>query len=155
MTVGSGVVSGVGTDVATVYHQLTQINRALRTRGGQGSLSAGVAAALWTIANHSPIRLSTLAQRESVTAPTMSRIVATLEEQGYVERMIDPDDARARLFTATPAGIELLSHARSLRAQLLADAIDRLDADDRDAVHRGLAALAGALDVCDRPRPDS
>lgn len=44
MTVGSGVVSGVGTDVATVYHQLTQINRALRTRGGQGSLSAGVAA---------------------------------------------------------------------------------------------------------------
>ena len=66
-----------------------------------------------------------------------------------------PDDARARLFTATPAGIELLGHARSLRAQLLADAIDRFDADDRDAVHRGLAALAGALYVCDRPRPDS
>ncbi|MCH5642364.1 MarR family transcriptional regulator [Gordonia sp. ABSL49_1] len=143
----------VGSDVGTVYHQLTQINRALRTRGGQGSLSAGVAAALWTIVNHSPIRLSTLAQRESVTAPTMSRIVGTLEEQGYVARTVDPDDARARLFTATPAGIELIRNARSRRAQLLAEALEELDDADRDAVHRGLAALADALEICDRPSP--
>ncbi|WAC56336.1 MarR family transcriptional regulator [Gordonia sp. SL306] len=132
-------------DVATLYHQLTRINRTLRTRGGKSNLTAGVAAALWTVINHAPIRLSELAERESVTAPTMSRIVAALEEQGFVERTPDPDDGRARLLTPTPAGVELIANARTERARVLAAALDRLDDDDRSTVSRGLMILAQAL----------
>lgn len=73
--------SATGTsDVAVLYHHLVRITRSLRS-GGQGVLSAGVASALWTIINHGPLRLSELADRESVTMPTMSRIVASLEQQ--------------------------------------------------------------------------
>ncbi|MGC4960506.1 MarR family transcriptional regulator [Gordonia sp. DT218] len=133
------------TDVATLYHQLTRINRTLRTRGGNRNLSAGVAAALWTVINHAPIRLSELAERESVTAPTMSRIVAALEEQGFVERTPDPDDGRARLLNPTPAGVELIANARTERARVLAEALDALDDDDRSTVGRGLMILAAAL----------
>ncbi|GAA3696392.1 MarR family transcriptional regulator [Gordonia hankookensis] len=132
-------------EVATLYHQLTRINRTLRTRGGKSNLTAGVAAALWTIINHAPIRLSELAERESVTAPTMSRIVAALEEQGFVERTPDPDDGRARLLNPTPAGVELIANARTERARVLAAALDRLDDDDRKTVGHGLRLLAEAL----------
>lgn len=136
---------GTSADVATLYHLLTRINRTLRTQGGNGNLSAGVAAALWTIINHAPIRLSALAEREAVSAPTMSRIVGALEEQGYVERTSDPDDGRAKLLSPTPAGIELITNARTQRARLLADAIGRLDDDDRATVVRGMGILADAL----------
>ncbi|MDL9936758.1 MarR family transcriptional regulator [Gordonia sp. ABSL1-1] len=132
-------------DAALVYHRLAQITRALRTRGGQGGLTAGAAATLWTIVKHSPIRLSALAQRESVTPPTMSRIVASLEEQGLVERTVDPDDARARLFSATEVGVELIGNARSARASLVADALERLSEADRTTVGKGLALLADAF----------
>lgn len=136
---------GTSADVATLYHLLTRINRTLRVRGGNGNLSAGVAAALWTIINHSPIRLSALADRESVSAPTMSRLVAALDEKGYIERTTDPDDGRAKLLSATAAGVAVIADARSAKARLLADAIDGLDATDRATVSRGLSILADAL----------
>lgn len=134
-----------GAEVATLYHLLTRINRALRTRGGQSSLTTGVAAALWTVINHGPIRLSALAELESVTAPTMSRVVAALEEQGYVERTADPEDGRAKLLSATPEGIELIRNARTRKARLLSEVMDELAPDDRAAVSRGLSILADAL----------
>ncbi|AZG48541.1 MarR family winged helix-turn-helix transcriptional regulator [Gordonia insulae] len=137
-------------DVATLYHLLTRITRTLRTRGGNGNLTAGVAAALWTIINHAPIRLSALADRESVSAPTMSRIVASLEENGYIERTTDPDDGRAKLLSPTPAGVELITNARTNKARLLAEALDGLDDDDRSTVGRGLTILAEALGTNDQ-----
>ncbi|MFW0792364.1 MarR family transcriptional regulator [Gordonia sp. CPCC 205515] len=137
---------GTSADVATLYHLLTRINRTLRIRGGDGAnLSAGVAAALWTIINHAPIRLSALAERESVSAPTMSRLVAVLDEKGYIERTTDPDDGRAKLLSATPEGVEVIASARSQKARVLAEAIDGLDSEDRSTVCRGLSILADAL----------
>ncbi|MGV9671425.1 MarR family winged helix-turn-helix transcriptional regulator [Gordonia sp. NPDC003504] len=131
-------------DVAVLYHQWVRITRALRA-GGQGNLSAGVASALWTIINHGPLRLSALAKRESVSLPTMSRIVGNLEQGGYVERLPDPDDGRARQLAATPAGTELINHAKSKKALMLADALDRLDPQTRAELTRGIAALADVL----------
>ncbi|MGV9711798.1 MarR family winged helix-turn-helix transcriptional regulator [Gordonia sp. NPDC003424] len=136
---------GTSADVATLYHLLTRINRTMRIRGGNGNLSAGVAAALWTIINNAPIRLSALAERESVSAPTMSRIVAALDEKGYIERTTDPEDGRAKLLSPTAEGVEVIASARSQKARLLADAIEGLDDEDRATVCRGLSILADAL----------
>ncbi|MGW0181556.1 MarR family winged helix-turn-helix transcriptional regulator [Nocardia sp. NPDC003345] len=136
---------GTSAEVAHLYHLLTRINRTLRTRGQSRNLSAGLASALWTIINHAPIRLSALAERESVSAPTMSRIVAVLEERGFVERTPDPADGRARLLDPTPAGAGLIAESRTRRAQLLAEALEGLAPDDRATVGRGVTILAGAL----------
>lgn len=137
--------SATGTsDVAVLYHHLVRITRSLRS-GGQGVLSAGVASALWTIINHGPLRLSELADRESVTMPTMSRIVASLEQQGFVERAPDPDDGRARQLVATVAGTEHINHARSAKAQILGTAMERLDPQTRSHLTEGVVALAAAL----------
>ena len=56
----------------------------------------------------------------------MSRVVAALEEQGYVERTADPEDGRAKLLSATPEGIELIRNARTRKARLLSEVMDEL-----------------------------
>lgn len=140
----SGVEHAEVNEIASLYRNLTRVSRTLRSIAS-GSLTAGTASALWTVIQSSPIRLCELADRESVTAPTMSRIVAGLEDAGYIERQVDPDDARARLFSATPAGIELITNAQSVKARVLTDALAGLDASDRETVFQGLELLADAL----------
>jgi DNA-binding MarR family transcriptional regulator len=49
-------------------------------------------------------RLSDLAARAQMTHQSMSELVAGLESAGYVERVADPADGRARLICLTPLG---------------------------------------------------
>lgn len=49
-------------------------------------------------------RLSDLAARAQMTHQSMSELVAALESAGYVERVADPADGRAKLICLTPLG---------------------------------------------------
>lgn len=137
---GSAVNS---TDLSMLQHHLVQIMRIVRVRGG--GLTAGVYSALWTVSHHGPLRMSALAERESVSVPVMSRMVATLEKKGYVGRTTDPQDRRAVLLTATDAGDRLLRHNSSQKAQLIASAVSRMDPRSAKALHESLAAFSDAL----------
>jgi DNA-binding MarR family transcriptional regulator len=63
-------------------------------------------------------RVSVLAQRAQVTKQSMAELVAHLERHGYVERVPDPADGRAKLVRATPRGKELYAIAREFVAEL-------------------------------------
>jgi DNA-binding MarR family transcriptional regulator len=49
-------------------------------------------------------RLTTLAQRAQITAQSMSELVDALERGGYVQRLPDPSDRRAKLICYTDSG---------------------------------------------------
>jgi DNA-binding MarR family transcriptional regulator len=49
-------------------------------------------------------RVSVLAERAQMTKQSMGELVAHLEAHGYVERVRDPSDGRAKLVRATAAG---------------------------------------------------
>jgi DNA-binding MarR family transcriptional regulator len=53
-------------------------------------------------------RLADLAEAAQVSKQTLGSIVDRLERAGYVERVPDPTDARARLVTVTAKGRELV-----------------------------------------------
>src|SRR5690348_10536790 len=53
-------------------------------------------------------RLAELAEASQVSKQTIGSIVDQLERAGYVRRVPDPCDARARLVTITPRGHELI-----------------------------------------------
>ena len=57
------------------------------------------------------LRMQDLGARAVLSRTRVSRIVAELEAQGYVERQPDPDDGRAALATITPAGRAALKQA--------------------------------------------
>jgi len=101
--------------------------------------------ALVTVEQHGPLRLSELAKREAVTAPTMSRVLSALDEQGLVVRAPDPQDARGVLITLSPTGSARLAETRNHRTALVARRLARLDDPQRRALAEALPALEALL----------
>jgi DNA-binding MarR family transcriptional regulator len=58
-------------------------------------------------------RVSVLAERAQMTKQAMAQLVAHLEKHGYVERVADPGDRRAKLVRSTPRGREVFAIARA------------------------------------------
>jgi DNA-binding MarR family transcriptional regulator len=71
-------------------------------------------------------RVSVLAERAQITKQSMAELVAHLERLGYVERVPDPSDRRAKLVRATPRGKQLYAIARDVVAEIEADWTKRL-----------------------------
>jgi DNA-binding MarR family transcriptional regulator len=109
-------------------------------------VGASGVSALAEVVRSGPVRLGDLATRERVAPATLSRVVAGLVEHGYVERTPDPDDARAAMVTATPAGIEVLAESRRRRTAELVARLDRLTEAERYAVLGAAPALRRLVD---------
>ena len=71
-------------------------------------------------------RVSVLAQRAQMTKQSMAELVAHLEDHGYVERVPDSGDRRAKLVRATARGGEVYAIAREVVAELERDWTRRL-----------------------------
>ncbi len=63
-------------------------------------------------------RVSVLAERAAITKQSMAELVAHLERHGYVERVPDPTDRRAKLVRSTPRGKEVFAIAHEVAAEL-------------------------------------
>jgi DNA-binding MarR family transcriptional regulator len=68
-------------------------------------------------------RVSVLAERAALTKQAMAQLVEHLERHGYVERIPDPADRRAKLVRATARGREVYAIVR----EFIADLDERLD----------------------------
>jgi DNA-binding MarR family transcriptional regulator len=71
-------------------------------------------------------RVSVLAQRAQITKQSMAELVAHLERHGYVERVPEPGDRRAKLVRATARGDEVYRIARKVVAQVEREWTERL-----------------------------
>jgi DNA-binding MarR family transcriptional regulator len=96
---------------------------------------------LVTLEEHEPLRLSELARREAVTPPTMSRVLAALDDAGLLVRTPDPQDARSALIQLSEQGHEAIRRIRTERTASLALRLDRLDPAQRAALEAALPAL--------------
>jgi DNA-binding MarR family transcriptional regulator len=63
-------------------------------------------------------QVSELARRAQITKQSMAELVAHLERHGYVERVPDPGDRRAKLVRATARGREVYASAREVIAEI-------------------------------------
>ena len=121
-----------------------RLSRSLRQAGVPGP-GHGAISALATLVGYGQLRLGDLAAKEGVAAATMSRIIASLVESGYVSRESDPVDRRAWLAKATEEGERLISGVRSTRVQELNRRLDRLSPEHRDALTAALPALEALI----------
>ena len=90
-------------------------------------------------------RVSVLAQRAQITKQSMAELVAHLEHHGYVERVPDPSDRRAKLVRATPRGAELYAIAREFVAETERAWTDRLGEQKMRRLRELLEELNAAL----------
>jgi DNA-binding MarR family transcriptional regulator len=72
------------------------------------------------------VRLTDIADRSRITKQSVGEIVTNLEELGYVERIPDPEDKRAKLVRLTPLGQEVQAAARKAFAEIEAEWGERI-----------------------------
>lgn len=90
-------------------------------------------------------RLTELADRAQITKQSMSYLVEYLERLGYVERLPDPIDGRARRIRLTERGMEVMRIARDVVLQLEADWAQRLGVQELHQLRTLLKKLVISL----------
>ncbi len=136
----AGVLEDGVTIAARLQLIVGRLMRTIRQHAAAG-LSPSQVSALVTVDECGPLRISTLATRESLSAPAATRVVATLEEAGLVTRCADPDDKRASLISLTRSGGETLTALRSQRTTGLGAQLDALSDAERRLLERALPVL--------------
>jgi DNA-binding MarR family transcriptional regulator len=127
---------------------VARLARRVRQEGmsASGDVSVSRLAALTTMEALGPITLGELAAIEQVQPPSMTRIVARLEQAGLAEREIDAKDRRIVRVRATDAGRRLLAESRTRRDAFLAKRVARLSDDERELLARAISVLDKLLE---------
>lgn len=89
--------------------------------------------------------LGELAQHDSVSPPTISRAISTLEDRGWVERSTSPEDGRVVLAELTPRGKAVLEDMHAKAQAWLAEALDKLEDAERERLMLGLEILSDVV----------
>jgi DNA-binding MarR family transcriptional regulator len=129
-------------DLADRLHSAAiHLLRRLRREDDASGLPAPQLSAMSVIVFGGPITLGALASAEQVRPPTITKLVALLEEQGLVERETDTDDRRVVRVKATARGTRLLYDGRRRRVASLAESLGELPVADRTALARVIPIL--------------
>ena len=91
-------------------------------------------------------RLSVLAERALIAKQTATALVDRLERAGYVERVPDPSDGRARLVRMTARAESVLPIARAEEARIEAEWRAHLGDERMDQLRQALTALRTITD---------
>jgi DNA-binding MarR family transcriptional regulator len=124
-----------------------QLSRRLNALARGSGLTPSQLSALGVVARRGPIRLSELAEYESVNPTMLSRVVATLDEAGLVRRRTDPQDRRAGLLEVTATGRRTHDRLRAERGRVLTAGLEGLDPAHVAAVETALPALEALIDA--------
>jgi DNA-binding MarR family transcriptional regulator len=121
--------------------------RRLRREDDASGLPAPQLSALSVIVFGGPITLGALAAAEQVRPPTITKLVARLEEAGLVAREVDPVDRRVVRVRSTARGARLLQEGRRRRVAALAASLAELPAPDRALLARAASVLEKVVRV--------
>jgi DNA-binding MarR family transcriptional regulator len=108
---------------------------------GYPDAKAGHAAVFMNIDRRSGTRLTDLARRAGITKQGMMLVVDDLEQRGYVRRVPDADDARAKVVRLTARGRRYVAEARRAMAALEARVRRELGERRYEALRDGLEIL--------------
>ena len=135
-------VADTTADLADRLHSAAiHLLRRLRREDDASGLPAPQLSAMSVIVFGGPITLGALASAEQVRPPTITKLVALLEEQGLVERETDPEDRRIVRVRATARGARLLYDGRRRRVASLAESVRGLPVADRAALAKAIPIL--------------
>lgn len=127
----------VATRLRTV---IARLNRQLRQET-VGTLTLSQWSALVAVETAGPMRIGDLAEHEHVSAPTATRLVASLEDVGLISRAVDDDDRRSALIALAEPGRRALADLRRKRTEALTARLAGWTDDDLDRLTEALPLL--------------
>lgn len=115
---------------------LLRLTRIIRNQRVDMSVTLTQLSAMGTLRKSGPMSAGELAACERVQPPSMTKVLANLEERGLVRREVHPTDRRQAVIEITAAGEELLDSERRSRDAWLSKQLATLSAEDRALVQR-------------------
>ncbi|REJ04026.1 MarR family transcriptional regulator [Microbacterium bovistercoris] len=109
------------------------------------SLSTARVHLLWVLQDAGPSTQQTLARLCGVSPRNITGLVDALEASGHVRRTPHPTDRRAVLVELTEMSTTYMAQMRREHSDLDTELLDAVAPADREAVQRGVAAIANRL----------
>ena len=128
---------------AVLRPSLLRLTRTIRNQRVDESVTLTLLAALMTLDKCGPMSPGELAGYERVQPPSMTKILAKLEDKGLVQRAPHATDRRQVVVTATDAGRALLANERRERDAWLSTRLAMISPAEREL----LARVAPLLDT--------
>ena len=97
-------------------------------------------------------RITELARRAEISKQAVGQLVTDMEAGGYVERVPDPSDQRAKIVVLTKRGRDAVIEGLSVFDALKSELIAELGAEVIEGLIDGLERLSPALDALGRAR---
>ncbi|MCW2913957.1 MAG: transcriptional regulator, MarR family [Actinomycetia bacterium] len=119
---------------------IARLSRRLR-RQGSHSLTITQYAALAAVNQHSSMTPRELAEHEKVQPPSMTRVIAALEEQGLLERKPHPTDGRQVVLNATDRGRALVKEERRRKEAWLSQRLKELTPEEQAILRQAAPIL--------------
>jgi DNA-binding MarR family transcriptional regulator len=125
--------AGLATALRISVSRLARRLRAQRTASGmtEAVLSETQLAALSALEVHQAMTPGELAEHEKVQPPSMTRVIAVLEERSLVVRSPHPTDRRQVILTVTEEGRAVVQRVRRRKDAWLARRLAELSTEER------------------------
>lgn len=120
---------------------LLRLTRIIRNQRVDMSITLTQLSAMGTLHKHGPMSAGELATCERVQPPSMTKVLANLEERGLIRREAHPSDRRQAIMSITDAGIALLDSERRSRDAWLSQRLAQLTPDERLAIRNVVPVL--------------
>ena len=130
-------------DLVSVTQRLTR----LAVQAAGDSTSPAVWRTLGVLDHFGPMRLGQLAKQNRVSQPTMTKIVANLNEAEWIRRIADVDDARAWQIALAPKGAAALADWRSKVGTVLSPLFSDLTDADIDTLSKAVDLIHECTDL--------
>ncbi len=126
---------------AALRPSLLRLTRVLRNQRVDTSVTLTQLSALGTLFKKGSMSAGDLAACERVQPPSMTKVLASLEDKGLVTREAHPSDKRQAIIVLTQAGVDLLESERRERTAWLSQRVAQLSPDERAALHDVIPVL--------------
>ncbi|MBF6349567.1 MarR family winged helix-turn-helix transcriptional regulator [Nocardia carnea] len=131
-------VRALASDLSLAVVRLT---RHLRGRRAESQISLTQLSVLATLAGEGAMTPGSLAAKERVQPPSMTRVIASLTDLGLVDRDPHPTDGRQIIVSLSRAGHALLAEERSAREAWMSDQLADLEPDQLAVLEQAVAIL--------------
>ena len=118
-----------------------RFNRRMRQARPVGELTQNQISVLTSLEMAGALTPRELADAERVQPPTMTKVLAKLEERGLVQRTPHPTDGRQVLLSATQAGREVIAEQRRVKDEWLTRTLAGLPAAQRETLRQAAEIL--------------
>jgi len=123
-----------------------RLSRSLRNADLLRDLTWERLSTLSVVARREPVSISELSAAEEVTAPTISRTVAALQNQALVRCAASRSDGRSVLVSSTAKGRATLEKGVARTLTQIAEMLARLDAAELEAMSHMIHQIRTAKD---------